>query len=192
METKKILGEDQGTGNSNDELNSPGGIAVETLLNMRTVSALTLEKRRFDNYKEAILNSDTDYKRNNLMAGFTSGLSMFLQQWVNALQFWWGGYLLVHYPEKFGLENFLVSMFALLFGMFGLGAAFQDLADKKEVEDSAGRIFYILDRQSKIDPLSSAGKKLDGNVDFGEETNYETGTYAYGKSGEVIVTEIEC
>ena len=161
MEMKKVLGEDQGTGDGNDGLNSPGGIVVETLLNMRTVSALTLEKRRFEDYKEALIRSTPNYVWESFQGGFVSGLSMFIQQWINALQFWWGGWLLVNYPGSFVLEDFLISNFALLFGMFGLGSAFQDLADTKEVEKSAGRIFYILDRKSAIDPLGKEGKILE-------------------------------
>lgn len=173
MEMKKVLGEDQKEGGQ-DELNSPGGIIVETLLNMRTVSALTLEQRRFENYKEALLKSDPNYVMQSFNSGFTSGLSMFIQQWVNALQFWWGGYLLVHYPGKFTLEDFLISNFALLFGMFGLGSAFQDLADTKEVEASAGRIFYIMDRKSSIDPLGNEGKVLDGSYEKPAFDKYNT------------------
>ena len=164
MEMKKVLGEDQGTADGNDGLNSPGGIVVETLLNMRTVSALTLEKRRFENYKDALIRSSPNYVWESFQGGFVSGLSMFIQQWTNALQFWWGGWLLVNYPGSFVLEDFLISNFALLFGMFGLGSAFQDLADSKEVERSAGRIFYILDRKSAIDPLGMDGKVLDGSA----------------------------
>jgi ATP-binding cassette subfamily B (MDR/TAP) protein 1 len=52
-------------------------------------------------------------------------------------------------------------MFAILFSLFGLGAAFNGLSDRKETELSAGRIFYLLDRESAIDPLSEEGKKLD-------------------------------
>lgn len=164
MEMKKVLGEDVKV-DGKDELNSPGGIVIETLLNMRTVSALTLEKQRFENYKEALLKSDPNYLWTSFNSGFVSGLSMFIQQWVNALQFWWGGYLLVNYPSHFILEDFLISNFALLFGMFGLGSAFQDLADSKEVEKSVGRIFYIMDRKSSIDPLSNEGKILDASYE---------------------------
>ena len=69
----------------------------------------------------------------------------------------------MNYPQHFVLEDFLISNFALLFGMFGLGSAFQDLADTKEVEKSAGRIFYIMDRKSAIDPLGDEGKVLDAS-----------------------------
>ena len=40
-------------------------------------------------------------------------------------------------------------------------AAFQEMADKKQVEKAAGRIFYLFDRKSSIDPLSDEGKRLD-------------------------------
>lgn len=52
-------------------------------------------------------------------------------------------------------------MFSLLFSLFGLGAAFQGISDKKQTEASAGRIFYLLDRKSQIDPMDAGGKKLE-------------------------------
>jgi len=158
---KTMLGENDTSGNSNqDELNSSGGIVVETLLNVRTVSALTLEKSRFQNYEEALNNEEPNYIRDGFIAGSTGGLSMFIQQWVNALQMWWGGYVLYNY-QGFSFNDFLISMFALLFSLFGLGSAFQGLTDKNDAMASAGRIFYLLDRKSEIDPLSEEGKKLD-------------------------------
>jgi ATP-binding cassette subfamily B (MDR/TAP) protein 1 len=78
-----------------------------------------------------------------------------------AVQFFWGGYILFHYPDKFDFEDFLVANFSLLFALFGLGSAFQGVSDRKETEVSAGRIFYLLDRKSAIDPLSQDGKTLD-------------------------------
>jgi ATP-binding cassette subfamily B (MDR/TAP) protein 1 len=80
---------------------------------------------------------------------------------VNALQFWWGGWLLYNYSETFSFNDFLISMFSLLFSLFALGAAAQGVSDKKKAEAAAGRLFYIMNRQSAIDPLSTSGKKLD-------------------------------
>jgi ATP-binding cassette, subfamily B (MDR/TAP), member 1 len=179
MEMKKLLGEDQGTGNGDDQENSPGGIVVETLLNMRTVAALTLEKTRFEKYKQALAKSNPNYLWTSFQSGFTSGISMFIQQWVNALQFWWGGWLLVNYHGTFVMEDFLISNFALLFGMFGLGSAFQDLADTKEVERSAGRIFHLIDRISAIDPMSEDGMKLDGGKSTSKSTSKGSATKRY-------------
>lgn len=161
MEMKRFLGEDEGDLDASaDELNSPGGIIVETLLNMRTVSALTLEEQRYNDYEKALVKSEPNYKSDAFLSGVTAGSSMFIQQWINALQLWFGGYLLVTFPEDYEFQDFLIANFAVLFALFGLGAAFQDISDRKEVEKSAGRIFYLLDRESAIDPLSEDGKKL--------------------------------
>ena len=154
MEMKRFLGEDQGDDNDADELNSPGGIIVETLLNIRTVSALTLEQQRYEDYEKALVHSETNYAYEALMSGFASGMSMFIQQWINALQLWFGGWLLFTFPDDYEFKDFLIANFSVLFALFGLGAAFQDISDRKQVEKSAGRIFYLLDRKSSIDPLS--------------------------------------
>lgn len=92
LEMKKMLGEDETGGNGQDELNSPGGIAVETLLNIRTVAALTLENERYKNYSDALELEQPHYVKDSLFGGFTSGLAVGIQQWVNALQLWWGKY----------------------------------------------------------------------------------------------------
>lgn len=160
IEMKQFLGEDEGV-EGQDELNSPGGIIVETLLNIRTVSALTLEQKRFEDYEEALQKAESNNTTEALMGGATAGLSMFIQQWINALQLWFGGWLLFNFPDDYDFNDFLIANFAVLFALFGLGAAFQDMSDKKAVEESAKRIFYLLDRKSAIDPLSEEGKKFD-------------------------------
>lgn len=60
IEMKQIQGQDEAGDNANwaqDELNSPGGILVETLLNIRTVSALTLEEQRAKDFERAMIAS---------------------------------------------------------------------------------------------------------------------------------------
>jgi ATP-binding cassette subfamily B (MDR/TAP) protein 1 len=160
IEMKQMLGEDEGDSDAADGLSTPGGIVVETLLNIRTVSALTLEQKRYEDYEKALVASEPHYAFDALMSGVTGGISQFIQQWINGLQMWFGGYLLFTFPEDYEFKDFLIANFAVLFSLFGLGAAFQDISDRKEVEKSAGRVFYLLDRESKIDPLSAEGKKL--------------------------------
>ena len=93
LEMKRFLGEDEGGDSSEDGTDSPGGIIVETLLNIRTVSALTLEEQRFQDYKDALARSEENVAKESAISGILSGLSILIQQWVNALQFWWGGWL---------------------------------------------------------------------------------------------------
>lgn len=161
MEMKRMLGEDESSDDAADGLNTPGGVLVETLLNIRTVSALTLENTRYLDYKKALLASEANYKTEAFVGGISAGSVLFVQQWINALQLWFGGWLLYKHPDEYELRDFLIANFAILFALFGLGSAFQDISDRKEVEKSAGRIFYLLDRVSAIDPLSESGKKLD-------------------------------
>lgn len=164
IEMNQMLGEDEADddgGSSQDELNSPGGILVETLLNIRTVSALTLEDQRSKDFERAVIGSQPRYVYDGMMSGLTGGASMFIQQWINALQMWFGGWLIFESKGAYSFDDFLVANFAILFSLFGLGAAFNGLSDRKQTELSAGRIFYLLDRKSQIDPLSEEGKKLD-------------------------------
>jgi len=161
VEMKVMYGEDEGDDNAKEEVGSPGGIIVETLLNIGTVSALTLEEERFRLFEEALNATDENYVRAGLHQGALSGFSMFVQQWINGLQFWFGGWLLFKYPETYSFDDFLISIFAMLFALFGLGAAFQDVSDRKQTEMSASRVFYLLDKQSEIDPLSEDGKTVD-------------------------------
>ena len=156
---QRDVGSDQGDYVA-DELNSPGGVIVETLLNIRTVAALTLEQRRMSEFNEASAKLDRGHKWRCFMDGIGVALGMFVRQWIMALNFWFGGWLIFTYPHLFSFQDFLISNFAILFSLFGLAVAFQDMSDQKEMKESAGRIFALLDRQSAIDPLSKMGKTL--------------------------------
>jgi ABC transporter transmembrane region len=138
---------------------------------MRTVSALTLERQRFRDYETALGAAEPKYILAAFTGGFTAGMSMFIQQWINALQMWFGGYLLSNYSHLYGFKDFLIANFAVLFALFGLGSAFQDISDRKEVVKSAGRIFYLMDRQSEIDPLSKSGIIPQANHSNGKGVN---------------------
>lgn len=80
---KTMLGEDLGNLDAADELNSPGGIITETLLNSRTVAALSLEQRRYIEYEKTLLTSEPNYRFDAFTSGVTGGLSVFLQQWIS-------------------------------------------------------------------------------------------------------------
>merc|ERR1740136_538472 len=76
IDMAQYLGEDLG-GEGIDKQNSPGGIAVETLLNFRTVASLSLEQRRYTDYANAV---DAEEGRDGFLSfvskGCTAGLSM--------------------------------------------------------------------------------------------------------------------
>merc|ERR1712157_713935 len=161
IDMKTMMGEDDGDGNVEEEANSPGGIVVESLLNMGTVSALTMEEERYRLFEEALNDAEEHYVRQGLHQGALTGLAIFVQQWINALQFWFGGWLLFKYPDVYTFKDFTASLMIILFSLFALGAAFQDIADREKVEKSLSRIFYLLDKRSEIDPLSEEGKTIN-------------------------------
>lgn len=159
-EMKTYLGEDIGAKGKDDGKDTPGGIAIETLLNIRTVSALNMEKTRFDDYINAINASEKNTLWASVKVGSLSGFSILVQQYVNALEFFWGGWILIHYPDHFTFKDFLVSMFSLLFALFAFGASSIGAVEKKEMQAAAKRIFELINRKSEIDCLSKDGKKL--------------------------------
>ncbi len=80
LEMKTFLGTDEGAEVVEDGCDSPGGIIVETLLNICTVSALTLEEQRFEDYEKALAKADGNILKESAVSGSLSGLSIGIQQ----------------------------------------------------------------------------------------------------------------
>jgi ATP-binding cassette, subfamily B (MDR/TAP), member 1 len=157
LRVKKVLGVDEATNGSesNDELNHPSGIIVETLLHMRTVSALNLEKQRYEAFEKALSQSNlaADHISKVRWAAFSDGLGRAVQRWIIGLEMWFGGYLMYKFPDEYDFHDFMVSIMAMLFALIGFGAALSAATNRDEAKESASRIFYLLDRKSPIDQL---------------------------------------
>jgi len=67
--------------------------------------------------------------------------------------------LLWKWPDEFTYRGFLISMFALLFSLSGLGMAAQGATDRDKAKAAGERIFALIERESAIDPLSDDGYK---------------------------------
>lgn len=142
-----------------DDENSPAGIVVESLLNIRTVASLTIEETRSKEFSEALRKEDPTPLKSRVVRGLMAGLGQFTQFSGMALLFWWGGWLLSHYPGVWSFRDFLISMFALMISISGMATGSQSATDKDDAKRAARRIFHLIDRQSAIDPLSEAGMK---------------------------------
>jgi ATP-binding cassette, subfamily B (MDR/TAP), member 1 len=94
--------------------------------------------------------------------------------WGMGLMFWWGGWLLVEYPDSFTYRDFLISMFSLLFSLTGLSIAAEGAVDRTKAKKAAARIFELTDRQSLIDPLITEGR-LD--IEFDSVTSANSGSH---------------
>ena len=79
IEMKTFLGADENEA-AEDGTDSPGGIIVESLLNIRTVSALTLEDQRLKDYERALARAEGELLPESAISGTLSGLSIGIQQ----------------------------------------------------------------------------------------------------------------
>ena len=166
LRAKSLLGVDQSTaGGQSGELSSPSGIIVETLVNMRTVSALNLEQQRYEAFEKAQQQShrDKDRWREIFWAALSDGLGRAVQRWIMGLELWFGGYLLYRFPNEYDFNDFMISLMAMLFALVGFGAALAAATNRDAAKESASRIFYLLDRKSPIDQLATdVGLRLYG------------------------------
>ena len=156
-EQRMYMGEDE---NSGDDEKTSGVIVIESLSNIRTVASLSLEDSRSAQFVEALYQEDPTPLRTNAIKGASAGLGPFFQQWTFALLYWYGGYLITKYPNRYTSRAFLISMFSLLFSLSGMAAAAQGATDRSKALAAAERTFDLMERKSQIDPLSTEGKKL--------------------------------
>jgi ATP-binding cassette subfamily B (MDR/TAP) protein 1 len=156
MKMKMIRGEDEGV---DDAMDSPGTIVVESLVNIRTVTSLAIEKDKANEYHVALQKQYPNPFRSNFLAGMALGLAELIRMFGIALMFYVGGWLLVTYKTKYTFRDFLIAMFSLLYSISGIGMAAQGATDRDSAKRAAQQIFELIDRQSAIDPLSDEGKK---------------------------------
>lgn len=58
---------------------SPGGIVIESLLNVRTIASLTMEDMKLEEYSEALCEEEAYPWRTNCIKGSGAGLGQFFQ-----------------------------------------------------------------------------------------------------------------
>ena len=164
MEMKMYMkGEDEGDDDMLDNEHSPGGIVIESLLNIRTIASLTLENTKLREYHDALWAENRKPLLNNFLKGSGFGLGQFFQFWGIALMFWFGAWILHNHHDKFSFRDFLICMFGLFFSIYGLTVALEGATDRKRAKLAADRIFTLIDRQSAIDPLSEGDKSTEAN-----------------------------
>lgn len=82
MQNAQMLGEDEGDIEKTAKESSEGAIVVETLVNIRLVASLQMEKRRVEGYDEALArkNANSTLPKNTIK-GTGQGLGSFFQMW---------------------------------------------------------------------------------------------------------------
>ena len=151
------VGTDEGDDDEDLDEHSPGGIVIESLLNIRTVASLTMEESKLVEYNEALRHEDPTPIKTNFVKGSGFGTGQLFQYFGLALMFWFGAWLLHRFPETYEFRDFIIAQFALFFSMYGLTVALEGATDRKKAKLAADRIFDLTARKSAIDPLQRDG-----------------------------------
>ena len=82
MQNAQMLGEDEGDIEKTANESSEGAIVVETLVNIRVVASLQMEKRRVERYDDALAHKNAGSTLpKNTIKGTGQGLGSFFQMW---------------------------------------------------------------------------------------------------------------
>lgn len=152
-----VKAEDEGDDSLLEDEHSPGGIVIESLMNIKTVASMCLEQTKLKEYGAALRAQNPRPLLTNFLKGCGFGLGQFFQFWGFAIMYWFGAWILHNNPDTYEFTDFVVSMFALFFSLYGLTVALEGATDRKRAMLAANRIFDLIDRKSPIDPLSDAG-----------------------------------
>lgn len=150
-----VKGSDEGDDSIlDDDEQSPGGIIIESLLNIRSIASLCLEEAKLKEYRKALRAENPRPFVNDFLKGCGFGLGQFFQFWGISLMYWFGAWLLHNYYPTYTFRDFVISMFSMFFSLYGLTVALEGATDRKRAKLAADRIFNLIDRTSAIDPLS--------------------------------------
>ena len=124
---------------------------------MRTVNSLSLQYKVREVYNAATRKIAQLRERNAIVSGLGFGLSCSAEVSTYALVFWYGAQLIEKGEITF-LQMFM-AVLSVMMGIFGLGAALQEMADQKRGLVVAKRVFESIDNASAdvLDGLSEQG-----------------------------------
>jgi ABC-type multidrug transport system fused ATPase/permease subunit len=141
--------------------------ACEAVAAVRTVQSLTREKAVLDTYSRTL---KTPYE-NGVKNAFTNtsiyALSQSINFLINALVFWYGGYLMAY--ESYSTKQFFTVFVAIIFGSQGVGRIFAYAPDFVKAAEAGQNIIRLLETAPQIDSNSTGGERLElinGHIEF--------------------------
>jgi len=141
-----------------------GEVANEVILAIRTVTAFCAQKMELFRYDENLLTAKEFAARMGWIMGMTLGSMNLIFYGMYAASFYYGTVLFDRDPPEIDAGGLVATFFGIVFGAFGLGACFTHFEAFTNAMTSAHKVFSVIDRESKIDPTSEAGIKLDSNT----------------------------
>jgi ATP-binding cassette subfamily B (MDR/TAP) protein 1 len=143
-----------------------GSVAEEVISCIRTVVAFGGEDKEAQRYQVELNKAKAVGKKKSFSSGSVLFVTFFIMFSIDALAFWFSGYLV---REGASAGKVMTTFFAVIIGAFAIGNVTPNNDAINEARGAAVKVFEIIDRKSKIDPLSDEGDKLanvKGNVEF--------------------------
>jgi ATP-binding cassette subfamily B (MDR/TAP) protein 1 len=157
-------------------------LAIEAVSNLRTITAFSSQERILRLFDQAQDGPHNESIRQSWFAGLGLGTSMSLLRCTTALDFWYGGKLIV---EHHITAKALYQTFTILVGtgrvIADAGSVTTDLA---KGADAVASVFAILDRESEINPDSPEGHKPEKLMG---EVNIKEVDFAYPSRPNVVI-----
>lgn len=140
---------------------------MEALDNIRTVKALTMERKVHENFCRHLQVPIQNGRQRALVQGAAFGVTNAIHFFMYSICFRAGLFLIYHqYLEP---QAMLRSMFMVTFTSFSLGAILNYSPEYVKAKMAAGLLFKMMDEESKIDGMSTEGETPDiqGNITVG-------------------------
>ena len=135
--------------------------ANEVLLAIRTITAFGMQKLQTLQYDLDIVDAKKRKTKGGTLMGFTFGMIYLIMYTLYAIAFGFGTWL---YDEgKIQPGEISIAFFGVVIAAFSISQAGGNIESVMQAMASAHGIFKLLDRKSKIDPLSEEGVKKNSD-----------------------------
>ncbi|PWA78768.1 AAA+ ATPase domain-containing protein [Artemisia annua] len=149
--------------NTQKALREGSQLASEAVINHRTITAFSSQKRVVSLFKDTLQGPKDESIRQSYYSGAGLFSCQFLTTMSTALAFWYGGRLLAKgliEPERL-FQAFLV----LLLTAYTIADAGRMTRDISRGSSAVSSVFAILDKKTEIDPDTSRGRdSIKGNI----------------------------
>ncbi|KAL4166727.1 hypothetical protein KRP22_013980 [Phytophthora ramorum] len=150
-----------------DDLAIPGAHASEVLSNIRTVTALGIEKRSADVFNDLLEEPLQKGSKEAQINGLSLGFSSFIMMATYSFIFWFGAKKVN--DGTIGFTEMMRTLMAIMMSIQIVSSASTFLGDAPKAFKAGSTIFAIRDRIAPIDSFSADGlrlAKIEGRLEF--------------------------